>query len=230
MGEKQSGKAKTERKALSAAPVFSFVPLRVEQATDLGKGYFLVKVEKNGSDHGVAELAGASDLPPIPSAHVEKLLQRISALSAPGEAGAAAVTPAHSDLPSNNKNFMNRFKQLELERRESLAREGVLIDSDELARRLRISRQSISKAVQAQRMFSLGGASGKQYYPAFYASDIDRKLTEAVSRALGDLPGPGKWEFFTTPKLSLNGKTALDALRKGELARVLVAAASFLES
>ena len=68
-------------------------------------------------------------------------------------------------------------------------------------------------------------------YPAFFAdARHDRAVLERVSRALGSLPGGAKWEFFTTPRLSLGRKTPLQALARGQVEEVLAAAAAFADA
>jgi hypothetical protein len=105
-----------------------------------------------------------------------------------------------------------------------------LISGAEMRERLGVSPQALSAALKAKRMFVLTGPSGGYYYPSFFADPrYDRPVLEKVCRTLGDLPGASKWDFFTTPKISLGNKAPLDALAKGKLDAVLIAAAGFLE-
>ncbi|MFB9245827.1 hypothetical protein IV454_01570 [Massilia antarctica] len=102
-----------------------------------------------------------------------------------------------------------------------------LITSSEMQEKLGIRRQSISDAVKSGRLFAMVGPSGENYYPAFYADErFDRRAIEKVSKALGTLPASSKFFFFTT-KLSTLQETPLQALEKGRVKEVLVAAASF---
>jgi len=106
---------------------------------------------------------------------------------------------------------------------------GELITSAALQSALKVNRQAISGAVKADRLFSIVGPSGKNYYPAFYADPkLDRRAIEKVSKALGSLPGSSKYYFFTQKFTSLQA-TPLEALRKGKLEQVLVTAAGFVE-
>jgi hypothetical protein len=76
----------------------------------------------------------------------------------------------------------------------------------------------------------LQGASGEYLYPAFFAEPAyERRALEKVCKALGDLPGAAKWDFFMSPRVSLNGRTPLQALAKGALDEVLEAANAFRE-
>jgi len=130
-----------------------------------------------------------------------------------------------------NRDFMAGLaRQEQLLRQQDIAA-GRLLGSAEIRERLGISRQALSAAVRAQRLFALTGPSGDYFYPAFFAdARHDRAVLEKVSRALGSLPGGAKWEFFTTPRLSLGRKTPLQALSKGQVDAVLAAAAAFADA
>ena len=105
-----------------------------------------------------------------------------------------------------------------------------LLPSAEIQARLQITRQSLSIAVKAGRLFAIVGPSGKNYYPAFYAdSRLDRRYLEKVCRALGGLPGTVKYHFFTSKSFYLGSKTPLEALVDGRLADVMVAATACAE-
>jgi len=41
------------------------------------------------------------------------------------------------------------------------------------------------------------------------------------------MPGPSKWDFFTTPKLFLNARTPLAALVDGDVPKVMAVAGAF---
>ena len=111
----------------------------------------------------------------------------------------------------------------ELVNKKSVVPSGVLIQA------LGITRQALSKAVQANRMFSVE-VGGENYYPVFYAdTKFDRRKLERVTKLLGKLDGWQKWQFFTTPKASLGGLTPLEAMSKGSYESVAKAAAGFAE-
>lgn len=144
---------------------------------------------------------------------------------------AKAVAHAEKGIPLENQEFLDRFGKKELERRAELEEKGELIGSRDLAERIGLSRQAITKAVHDLRMFSLDGALGRKLYPAFFADDsIDRHQLQAVSRELENLAGSSKWQFFTNPRLSLGKKTPIEALRNGKYHEVLAAAKAFRES
>ncbi|MHB1077181.1 hypothetical protein [Thiobacillus sp.] len=109
-----------------------------------------------------------------------------------------------------------------------VARKAV-IPSGKLTDALGITRQALSKAVQANRIFSVE-VGGENYYPGFFADPaIERRKLERVSKTLGGLDGWQKWQFFTTPKASLGGVTPLEALKRGRYEKVVTAATGFAE-
>lgn len=104
-----------------------------------------------------------------------------------------------------------------------------LISSDELQRALNVTRQAVSGAVKAGRLFAMVGPCGEDYYPAYFAdSTLDRRILDEVSKTLGSLPASSKHHFFTSTSTVLQ-ETPLDALRKGRETEVLAAAAGFVE-
>lgn len=138
--------------------------------------------------------------------------------------------PAAGKAQQENDAFMADLRSQEQALRAQDIASKKLLSSVELRDRLGLTKQALSAAVRAQRMFVLAGPSGESFYPAFFAdAKYDRPVLEKVSKALGGLSGGSKWEFFTTPKISLGNKTPLDALAKGKIDQVLVAVAGFLE-
>jgi hypothetical protein len=111
-----------------------------------------------------------------------------------------------------------------------LLESGALLESSDFVQAMGWSRQALSKALQANRVFFLD-SRGSRYYPAFYADRrrYERRHLEAVTKLLGDLPGGAKWVFFTTPKGSLRRLTPLQALAKGQLAAVMAAAEGYAD-
>lgn len=103
-----------------------------------------------------------------------------------------------------------------------------LLPSSEFQAALNITRQSLSEAVRVGRMFALVGPSGENFYPAFFAdASLDRRSVEKAAKALGTLPAASKYFFFTSKSMFLDSQTPLDALKKGQVAEVMQAAASF---
>ena len=118
---------------------------------------------------------------------------------------------------------------------EALLRTGALLNSARFQQRAGVSRQALSKAVGAGRLFYVE-AGAMRGYPSFYLDPtLQRKQVEAVCRLLGDLPGGSKWLFFTTPKASLARpsqgvpRTPLEALAQGDFERVKTAAIGFAQ-
>lgn len=230
--------------AQTAQPVWvgSWVD-NIEQMADLGDGYVLLKLntrvkgEKFPSDPSAraatqAAMRMAPSVKQFAPEQLEKLIKSFSAdlRSAPKEdvVRASPAAPKVSRASGENDQFMNDLRAQEVANRKRDLDEGLLITSTTLAGRLHMTTQALGRAVQSKRMFTLDGPSGRKVYPAFFADPrCNREHIERVSQALGDWPGPSKWEFFISPRESLNGLTPIDALARGELDHVLRAAAAF---
>lgn len=112
---------------------------------------------------------------------------------------------------------------------DEMIRKRELLDSAAFAPRLAWTRQALSKALAARRVFFVEH-QGARYFPAFYADKrYDRRHLEAITRLLGDLPGGAKLQFFLNPRTSLGKRTPLQALERGQLADVKAAAECFVQ-
>lgn len=101
-----------------------------------------------------------------------------------------------------------------------------LLSTERTIERLGITKQALSAARKANRLFALERA-GQYYYPAFFSDrDFDRPTLEKVALELGDLPSRVKLHWFTRPSLALRGQTPLQAIAAGDLAAVIGAARS----
>lgn len=110
-----------------------------------------------------------------------------------------------------------------------MIRKRELLESAVFATRLGWTRQALSKALAARRVFFVEH-QGARYFPAFYADKrYDRRHLEAVTKLLGDLPGGAKLQFFLNPRGSLGKRTPLLALERGQLADVKAAAEGFVQ-
>lgn len=126
--------------------------------------------------------------------------------------------------------FMARLERQEQEQRESDISSKRLVLGAEMRARLGVTPQALSAALKAKRIFAMQGISGEYMYPAFFADNTyDRPVLEKICKALGDLPAGSKWDFFTSPRTSLGGKTPLEALAKGKVDAVMSAAKAFSE-
>ena len=104
-----------------------------------------------------------------------------------------------------------------------------LLDPAAFAESLGWTRQALSKALAANRVFFVEHGHTR-YYPAFYAdSRYERRYLESVTKVLGDLPGGAKLQFFLNPRGSLSKATPLQALARGQLAAVKRAAEGFTQ-
>jgi hypothetical protein len=184
-----------------------------------------------------------ADLPEIPRSFIQRLIsyfetlnlarpplrgtRRKSSLKRPGTPAKLASAP---DPLAENKRFMEEMRAHEKINREKSLLSGALLKPAEFLEARGITRQSLSKAVKDSRIFYVAGDSRLRLYPAFFADPSnDRSGLELVSKELGDLPGACKWQFFTTKKLSLGSMTPVEAVKNGQLQKVLAAAAGFRE-
>jgi hypothetical protein len=204
------------------ARIDALAPANIEEAANLGAGYVIIKLRDQPARRGAgAKPAAETTLPVMTRERLVTALQRGGTL--------AGVEDLRTG-PVKNETFMRNMASQEQARRAELAESGDLIAALDLAGRLKISPQAVSKALKAGRLFALEGGGGRLLYPAFYSDGVvSRKVLEAVTRALGDLPASSKWQFFTTPKASLGGVTPLQALERGERQAVMVTAAGFVE-
>lgn len=112
---------------------------------------------------------------------------------------------------------------------KKMVQEERLIGSTSFVERKNVSRQALSKALKAHRLFYVE-VDGQRYIPSFFLdARLESRQLEGVSKALGELPGPSKLQFFVTRKASLSGKTPIDALADGLYSRVRTAAEGFAE-
>ena len=126
--------------------------------------------------------------------------------------------------------FMAEMAQQEQQQRKLDLATKKLLSGAVLREKLQVTPQALSAALKTKRLFALRGPSGEYAYPAFFADPgHDRHVLEKVSKALGSLPGAAKWDFFTVPRLSLGGKSPLDALAKGKVDAVMAAALAYAE-
>lgn len=207
----------------------------IEKATDLGGGYLLVKVARSARGRIGVDSPPPANVPLIPVTDIEKLLK-----DARARAPAPAQMPARplrsravrvkKTADEDNAELMARLDQGTLERRTKMRDQGLLLTSSEICSQLGITRQALSKAVTGMRMFYLDGASSAQWYPSFFVRDKElRREIETVSVALGELSGPMKFQFFSSPKHSLHGQTPVEAIEAGRVDDVLRSAEAFKE-
>jgi hypothetical protein len=100
--------------------------------------------------------------------------------------------------------------------RQRLVTNKELLSPGEMQQTLNVTRQALSGALKTSRMFTVE-VDGQTYYPKFFADgEVDRSVLEEISRALGDMPGWLKWDFFTSGRGSLGDASPLVALREGK--------------
>ncbi|MFI4940138.1 MAG: hypothetical protein ACHP7O_07340 [Burkholderiales bacterium] len=207
----------------------------IKRMSYLGEGYVVVQVDNEAvAAEALPATANPQELfsggtPRIPDAELQVVFKRFSTRKQRKPAVSASQT-VPQEAPADNLEFLEGMNMQADVARAKHVKSGALLPAAVFCERLQVTRQAVSKAVSAQRMFFLPGPSGTQLYPEFFTSPLyNRRDLARVSKALGALPGPSKWQFFTTRKGSLGGKTPLDALAAGKLDDVLIAAAGFLE-
>ncbi|MEJ8815231.1 hypothetical protein WKW77_29475 [Variovorax ureilyticus] len=110
-----------------------------------------------------------------------------------------------------------------------LVADGTLVEASKFLQEWGFSKQALSKAQAANRVFSLD-IEGERYYPAFFLDPrYDRAKLEKVSKVLGDLLAASKLHFFLGARGSLAGKTPLEALAAGQLDKVVNSAQGFAQ-
>ena len=207
----------------------AFLPDNVEGATDLGGGLFLIEVRQvHRSRAKRAGLEGEQGLPPVSLRGLRAAFDKVSALRKGEEIDTAQKDPAA--IPAANQALIAQLEQQESTTWRDLEGEGQLLRSSDFCKRLQVSRQALCKAVQEYRIFALDGPGGHQLYPAFFTDPAARRRElESVSKALGAIPGPSKWYFFTRPNLTLKGRTPLEAIAQGDIDAALRAAVGHRE-
>ena len=145
----------------------------------------------------------------------------------------SGTLPGSAHRTSNNKSASNSAStrpRLIFDTIEEMVGKGQLVEPVKFQELMGWkTRQAVWKAATDNRMFYMELQS-ERYFPAFYADPAyQRSHLEAVTKILGDLPGGSKLQFFLTRKGSLDGKTPLEALAAGDLAKVKSVAMAFAE-
>ena len=237
---RRSPSAEAQATPLAKGPAtagMSIAGFDVARATDLGKGYILVQVRKRRPGSAGPTALLVDHLPEIPGKDVEALLKELVERDV-GEVTDTLQVPTFppkvrellANLPAENRAFMETLARQSMAARARQVENGALLTSADLCALRQITRQALSKAVKDGRVFWLDGPSGVQLYPSFFARPKSERIAfEKVSRALGNIPGGSKWQFFSTPKRSLGGITPVEALDKGNVEQVITAAVAFAE-
>lgn len=204
----------------------AFMPGSIEQVSDLRDGYLIVKVVSPKQRwKGATEHVSA-----VPDDQLLRLLQRLIKRPTKGSGTRVAKSRVTKRIDEDNAALLAKMDAGAMVRRQEQHEKGLLLTSAQLCERFGITRQAVSKAVKDNRMFWVDGPSGAQWYPDFFATGQGlRRDIERVSVALADMPGAAKWQFFTTPKHSLDGRTPVAAVKAGNVEQVVRSAAEFKE-
>lgn len=164
----------------------------------------------------------------------EKLRAAEKALASSSEAyssrptGSLKGVPRRRIVPSAPTSMAELREQARSSMRK-LASNGTLIGSAQFIKERGFTKQALSKAETANRVFFVD-VDGERYFPAFFVDPhYDRAKVEKISKALGALPGSSKLQFFLNGRGSLGGKTPLEALTAGQYEKVLAAAEGFVQ-
>jgi hypothetical protein len=171
--------------------------------------------------------ANAKRMEPRARREMQAVLQLVDSIHAKVQALRGAVeSPAETPKATVKKTPAPSARDDVRSTFDALLNSGGLLDSARFQERAGITRQALSKAVSARRMFYVE-VGGIRAYPAFYLdASLERAKVEAVTKLLGDLSGGSKWLFFTTAKGSLakpstgTPRTPLQALMDGDFDRV----------
>lgn len=124
--------------------------------------------------------------------------------------------------------FMAELERQEQQRRRQDIVSKRLLTSTELQTRLNMSAEAFRAALEARRLFALRGPACEDVYPAFFADPAyDRRVLNKVSEALGDMSGEAKLDFLMSPRMSLCGRSPLEAIATAAFDAVLNAAHAF---
>jgi hypothetical protein len=181
----------------------------------------------------IMEADGVEQLLTIPDAEVGRLLkQKIRTyrkhlhLHRPEKSRVSEGWPVLEAVPPPSKATLGKQA---LEARRRLVQTGQLLESSQLRDALQMTRQAVSAATRVNRLFTVD-VDGRAYYPAFFTDGtVDRNVLERISRALGQLPGWSKWDFFVSRWGSLGDLSPLEALAKGRVEQVEKVAHGFYE-
>ncbi len=134
---------------------------------------------------------------------------------------------------ANQTKQLNGLEYLEHARRQAqhfrteLVKSGQLVDADAFCTLLAMHPSELELGLNENRFFQIE-VDGKSYFPSFYFDPgFHRSEIESISKLLSGLDGGVKWQFFNTPKLTLEGSTPLAALAQGRFQDVAFAAVGF---
>jgi hypothetical protein len=122
------------------------------------------------------------------------------------------------------------LKRGERARRSILAAQGDLLDVAEVAARLAMSREDVLQRQNRGRLLALPLEDGKLGFPSWQFAE--RGLLPGLDTVLRNIGVDDPWmqaAYFLSGELRLDGRTPLEALRRGEVEAVRRAAAAYGE-
>lgn len=123
--------------------------------------------------------------------------------------------------------FLDQARREAQQFRTELVKSGQLVAPDAFCTLLAMPPSELEFGLKENRFFQIE-VDGKSYFPSFYFDPgLYRSEIESISKLLAGLNGDVKWQFFNTPKLTLEGFTPLAALAQGRFQDVAFAAGGF---
>lgn len=108
-------------------------------------------------------------------------------------------------------------------------KKGNIVTAERFCDMLGIKPEDLELRVKDFRVIKLE-LDGEFYYPKFYGKrGINCSELEQVAEILAPIDAWGRWVFFMQRKLTLNGKTPLQALSQNKFEKVLDAARGYVE-
>jgi hypothetical protein len=212
----------------------SSIAARAEQSEQAVRSFFEEVKALNGAAGRFTKLSRAVLVQNKRQAHtrlreLQSLEQRIQQLKSRIAEEAEVERPTNVQAPSSPAASGKEAADSVRNKLEQMVHKGELLASTEFIAELGLSKQALSKALGANRMFYVD-FKGDRYFPAFYTDPMyPRAQLEAVTKLLGDLPGGAKLQFFLNRRGSLGGATPLQAIADGKLQKVKDVAAAFAD-
>ena len=104
-----------------------------------------------------------------------------------------------------------------------------MVNSIELARLMGVTRETVNQKRQKGMLLALTHGTRHQRYPTWQLEPRILDVMPRLLKLLGDLDSWTRYLFITQRNPVLDGASPLDALRRGEEARVLATAADYAE-
>lgn len=144
----------------------------------------------------------------------------------------ASLARAHSqgDAGGGADDALRKARERGADYRSAILASPDMLSGEEVAKRLRITRQAVAKKRAAGELFALAWGSRKLRYPSWQLEPV--VFGEPLKNVLAALTGEDPWavyRWFTTPEAAFSDDTPLSALIAGRAEDVLKAARSYAD-